>query len=215
MQATVHGYRYSVYTHILRMGLRQKSVNYSIVWVDPFAEIPDPALLALHPFGRVPVLTHGDFTLYETAVILRYVDQAFSGADLTPTSAKAAARMAQVISIADNYAYWPLVRQVFSHSVFRPAAGEVGDETEIKNGLAVAPKVLAALETIAHENLVLNGGTVTLADIHLAPMIGSFVQAPEGLGLLRDYPALLGWWESVAEHPSYLETIPGLPNLQH
>ena len=59
--------------------------------------------------------------------------------------------MDQIIGIVDSYGYWPMVRQVFSHRVFRPPLGQPADEAEVERGLAGAAKVLAALEALASE----------------------------------------------------------------
>lgn len=64
--------------------------------------------------------------------------------------------MQQVISIADCYAFRPLVLQVYAHRVFRSQEGLPPDESAIAAGLAAAPKVLAALDTIAAEGLTLS-----------------------------------------------------------
>jgi glutathione S-transferase len=212
MPVTLHGYRYSVYTRIARLALREKSVPFQEVEVDPFADPPPAELLALHPFGRVPVLRDAGFAIYETAAITRYIDTTFAGPVLTPDGAQAVARMAQVIAIADNYGYWPLVRQVFSHRVFRPATGETGDPAQIARGLAASARVLDALEAIAAEHLVLNRTRLTLADIHLAPIIGYFVMAPEGAAALCERPALTAWWQWVRQRDSFIGTDPGLPD---
>ena len=53
------------------------------------------------------------------------------------------------ISIIDSYAYWPMVRQVFSHRIFKPCYAEAGDEKEILAGLKSSTRVLGALEAIA------------------------------------------------------------------
>lgn len=129
------GYRHSVYLRIARAVLLEKGVPFRHVEVDPFGAVPE-WYRALHPFGRVPVLRHGDFVFYETAAIGRYVDAAFAGARLVPAGARAAGRMQQVIGIVDSYGYWPMVRQVFAHAVFRPAVGEMGDAAEVAAGLA-------------------------------------------------------------------------------
>ena len=50
--------------------------------------------------------------------------------------------------------------------------------------------VLAALETLAAEGLCLDGETVTLADCHLAPMVGYFTLAPEGAKALASCSGL-------------------------
>lgn len=78
----------------------------------------------LHPFGRVPVLIHDGFVLYETRAICAYLDARFAGPALTPRDAAAIGRMKQVIGTVDAYGYLPMVRQVFAHRVFRPVFGD-------------------------------------------------------------------------------------------
>ncbi|HEX9857746.1 MAG TPA: glutathione S-transferase family protein [Paracoccaceae bacterium] len=208
-EVTLTGYRYSVYTRIVRLALIEKQVDHAYREVDPFTDPPPAALLALHPFGRVPVLTHEGFVIYETSAILRYIDAAFSGFPLVPQDPRALGRMEQVIAIADSYAYWPLVRQVFAHRIFRPFLGSAPDETEIAAGLAAAPTVLQALEAIAAEGLQLSGKTLSLADLHLAPMIGCLALTPEGAALLAACPALHRWWQVIHRRGSYTATDPG------
>jgi len=207
---TLHGYRFSVYNRIARMTLHEKGTKYTRVEIDPFVpEIP-ASYRELHPFGKVPVLCHGDFTLFETCAITRYIDAAFAGASLTPPGPQDVARMVQAIAIMDNYGYWPMVRQVFSHRVFRPLHGQAASESEISAGLKTAVQVLDALEKIASEKRVLDGAHVTLADCHLAPMFDYFLRADEGRKIVLRYPALSAWWHSISQLPSFRETDPGL-----
>ena len=196
-QVQLHGYRYSVYNRIARLALHCKDVDYDICEVNPFDDT-SKEYSKLQPFGRVPVLTHGSFSLYETSAITRYVDRSFDGVPLQPKDPSVMARVDQVISIIDSYAYWPMVRQVFAQRVFRPLEGESTDENEIIVGLDASKRVLMALDAIAVEGQVLSGHSVTLADCHLAPVIGYFVKAEEGQALLSQYPALNDWWEQVA-----------------
>lgn len=211
MSVVVHGFAFSVYHRIVRMTLAEKNVAFDSVEVNPFSDDLPEKYFDLHPFGRVPVLIHDDFEIYETAAILRYIDMAFPGQALVPANMKAAARMAQVIAIADNYSYWPLVRQVFSHRVFRPLYDLPPDESEIASGLKSAANVLSVLDGIAREGLVLNGEDISLADIHLAPMIGYFNQAEEGRELLGQYTSLSKWWKTLSQRQSYRVTEPQLP----
>ncbi|HEX9964247.1 MAG TPA: glutathione S-transferase family protein [Allosphingosinicella sp.] len=193
----LHGYGYSVYNRIARLALLLKEVGHETVEVDPFAELPE-AYLRLHPFGLVPVLTHGAFELFETGAITRYVDRAFEGPPLQPGSAAALARMDQVISVVDSYAYRPMVRQVSSHAFFRPHFGEDSSREQIDMGLEASRKVLSFLGGVAGEGLVLSGRDFTLADCHLAPMIDYFVRAEEGKAALSSHPALQRWWDGVS-----------------
>ncbi len=212
MPLVLHGYRYSVYVRIARLALAEKGVAYDRVEVNPFAPDVPAAYLALHPFGRVPTLVHGDFALYETGAIIRYLDRTFASPALQPDQPRALGRMDQIIGVVDSYGYWPLVRQVFSHRVFRPAIGQPADEAEVGRGLAGAAKVLAALEVLAAPDAFLVGPALSLADLHLGAMLAYFAAAPEGAALLRNHPRLAAWWGRLSRRPSFAATDPGLPN---
>ncbi len=192
----LHGWRYSVYTRTARLALLSKGVGHETVEVDPFAGLPEE-YKTLHPFGRVPVLTHGAFRLFETGAITRYVDRAFAGPPLQPGGAAALARMDQVISAVDSYAYRPMVRQVASHAFFRPHFGEASSREEVDSGLEASRKMLSFLDEVAGEGLVLGGREITLADFHLAPMMDYFVRAEEGQAALSRHRALQRWWDRM------------------
>lgn len=198
----LHGFRPSVYVRIARMVLEEKGVPYRLVEVDPFAPDVSPAYRDRHPFGRVPTLEHGDFVLYETAAITRYIDEAFSGPALQPAGPRARARMVQIIAVIDNYGYWPMVRQMFSHRVFRPRAGMPADAAAVREGLAAAAPVLAALSSLSGDGAFLLGDAPCLADMHLAPMLDYFTAAPEGAACLDHHPRLAAWWAGMAARPS-------------
>ncbi|HEX8620961.1 MAG TPA: glutathione S-transferase family protein [Allosphingosinicella sp.] len=203
----LHGYRYSVYNRIARMALLCKQVEHRTIEVDPFAELSE-TYLRLHPFGRVPVLTHGPLELFETGAITRYVDRAFDGPPLQPRSAAALARMDQVISVLDSYAYRPMVRQVSSHGFLRPSFGEASSREEIDAGLQASAKVLAFLDGAVREGLVLSGPDVSLADLHLAAMMDYFVRAGEGKAALEPHLALQGWWDRTSNLDALEATDP-------
>jgi glutathione S-transferase len=197
MTVTLHAYKYSVYSWIARLALAEKSVDYDYVEVNPFApDMPD-AYLITHPFRRVPALVHDGFTLYETSAITRYVDEMFPGPVLQPTAAPERARMSQIIAIIDAYGYWPMVRQVFSHRVFRPRTGQPFDE--------------AGLEALMVPGRFLVGDQLSLADLHLAPMMGYFAAAGEGRALLARYAMLSGWWASMRTRRLFQATEPTPP----
>src|SRR6202050_2583140 len=43
-----------------------------------------PALLAVHPLGKSPVITDGDLTVAESGAIVEYLDGTYGGGRLTP-----------------------------------------------------------------------------------------------------------------------------------
>jgi glutathione S-transferase len=199
---TLFGYHYSVYTRIARLVLMHKHVSFEIEEVDPFGPLPE-GYDKLHPFGRVPALRHGRFELFETGAITRYVDRVFDGPSLQPSAPADLARMDQVIGLVDSYAYVPMVRQVFSHAVFRPLMGEQAQQGEVEAGLAASRRVLGALDWIAEEGMVLSGDALTLADCHLAPMIDYFQRATEGAVVLSEFASLSRWWCKIREGEAF------------
>jgi glutathione S-transferase len=211
MTVVLHGYQYSVYVRIARMALAEKGVAYERAEVNPFAPDLPAAYLAMHPFRRVPVLVHDAFVLYETGAITRYIDEAFPGPRLQPTAPRERARMTQIISIIDSYAYWPMVRQVFSHAVFGPRIGQPADAAEVRAGIEGSLRALGALEALAAEASFLIGSEISLADLHLAPMIAYFCAAPEGREAFAEHPKLGFWWQAMQRRQSLAATEPGLP----
>ena len=98
---TLFGFPRSVYVQMAGIVLTHKEVPYA--FHDLETEMNTPSHVALHPFERVPILRHGDFMVYETAAIVRYVDDAFDGPKLTPGDARQRARMNQWISAVNGY----------------------------------------------------------------------------------------------------------------
>jgi glutathione S-transferase len=212
MAVELHGFQHSVYSWIARLALHEKGVEYKWVEVNPFSEVVPAYYLEMNPFKRVPTLVHGELVIYETNAITRYADEAFDGPHLQPAQPRERARCNQILSIVDNYAYWPLVRQVFSHGAFRPRMGLPSEELEIRHGLDAAPKVLGSLEQLASGSQFLSGDGLSLADIHLAPTIGYFTQVPEGSALFNQHERLSAWWSTMSKRATYLVTMPRLPH---
>jgi glutathione S-transferase len=81
----------SSYTRVVRMVCEEKGIGYTLTET----QLGSPEVRAIHPFGKMPVLRHGDFTLCESKAIATYLDRAFPGPALTPADPMLAARMEQ------------------------------------------------------------------------------------------------------------------------
>ena len=198
----LYGASYSVYVRIVRIALHEKSVPYDLVPVDVFAEEGGPpAHLERHPFGRIPAFEHDGFAIYETSAITRYVDEAFSGPSLQPHALRDRARMNQIIAMLDNYAYLPMVWDVY---VQRVLEGEAVDEARIASGMEKARTFFMALSSLLGTGNRLSGPEPSLADFHAAPMFGLFEEAPEGAALIREFQPIQAWWERTKARPSVI-----------
>ena len=187
--------------------MEEKAVNYELVPVDVFASGgPPPEHKARHPFGKIPAFEHAGFRLYEAGAITRYVDEVFPGPRLQPEDARDRARMTQIISILDSYAYRTLVWDIYVERVSRPASGGSADEQKIASALPKAKLCLSALSELMGDAPWLAGTALSLADLHAAPIVSIFRLAPEGANLLGRENRLREWWERVSTRPSFLRT---------
>ena len=202
MKPVLFGPAHSVYVRIARIVLEEKGVDHDHVAFDIFNrdDWPDN-WLERHPFGQVPAFQHGNFRLYETRAITRYVDEAFDGPALQPADAKGRARVEQAISVLDAHGYRPMVWRIFVERVSRGQSGET-DEGVVAEALPQAGDCLAALANILGDGAYFGGAGFGLADAHAAPIFDYFVKAPEGQVLLEAVPSLAAWWGRVGARES-------------
>ena len=203
------GLERSVYTRIARLALEEKGVDYALENVEVFGPggVPNEHFNR-HPFGRIPVLQHGTFVLYETAAITRYIDESFAGPPLQPATATARARMQQIIGILDTYAYQPMVWGVFVGGVLsssRATTPEAGAKA-VSGALDVSAICLDALEKLVEGDGGLVDGRLTLADLHAFPILRFLSLAPEGKSLLASCKHLCPWFQAMLARPSVLKT---------
>ncbi len=114
--------------------------------------------------------------------------------------------MNQIISILDSYAYRTLVWDIYVERVSRPASGAAPDEQRIAAALPRAEVCLAAISGLMDEAPWLAGKSISLADLHAAPMFAVFRLAPEGQRLLDAEAGLRPWWERISTRPSFVRT---------
>lgn len=58
-------------------------LSMQLVEVDPYAKPPE--LMAVNPRGLVPGFKHGNKNVYESMVVIEYIDEAFPGPPLLPS----------------------------------------------------------------------------------------------------------------------------------
>lgn len=203
----LYGLSRSVYTRIARLALEEKQVSYTLEEVEIFGPTGVPVEhLERHPFGRIPVFEHDGFTLFETGAITRYVDDAFPGRALQPAAPRARARMNQIISLLDAYAYRPMVWDVFVQRVSIPEQGGVANENVVAEALPKIKTCLEALEKLLGVERFFTGDEVSLADLHAAPMLLYFEVTSEGRKMLAGHPSLGRWLSELRQRPSMEQT---------
>jgi len=194
----------SSYTRVVRMVCEEKGIDYALTETDLGA----PEIFAIHPFGKMPVLRHGDFTLCESNAIATYLDRAFPGPELIPSDPKHAALAEQWVSLVNSVMDPTLVRvYLLAHAFPRTADGKPNRATID----AVLPNVreqLALLDNTVALTGFLVGDRLTLADLFVLPILYYLKRLPESGQMLDPSTPLGHYHETHAARPSYVRTIP-------
>ena len=178
-------------------------------------EHKSPEQLAMNARGRVPVMKHGDFTLYESVAILAYLDRAFEqGPKLFGETAEETGiiwkETMEFLSYLEPAAR-TAVRAVFFNSIDEQKSQLEADRELIIKELKILNDKLLSQPFFA-------GSTLSAADIIIYPQLAAFVRAStkprfEELGfscfpLEEKLPKIHAWMQSIEALPCYDSTYP-------
>jgi len=200
----VYGNPRSSYVRSARMALVEKGVAYTL---EPCAPHSD-ALAALHPFGRVPAFRDGEFALFETTAIVRYIDEAFDGPSLIAGNPRTRAQMEQWASAINAYMYDTMIRRYVLQYIFAKGADGKPDRVVIDAAMKEMPKQLGLLDNAYGPRNTLAGDTVTLADVLLAPIVFYLGMFPESKAALANVPNVRRAHDWIAQRESFKATMP-------
>jgi glutathione S-transferase len=186
--------------------LMEKGAAYRFAPVVPGSLKSEPHILR-HPFGRVPVLEHEGFMLYETQAILRYLDRVLGGASLSPTDARVAGRMDQVMNICDWYLFRDVNAVIGFHRIVAPRLlGLQPDEKAIAEAMPKGLTTFRELSRLLASQRYFAGDELSLADLMVAPHVDFLSATPEWQKLTADTPNLVAWLQRMNARDSFKAT---------
>jgi glutathione S-transferase len=202
----VHTIPGSPFARAVLATLEEKRVPWRIAPLRP-GQHREPAHLARNPFGRMPAFEHGDFTLYETQAIVRYIDRVWPQPALTPREPRAAAQMDQAMNINDWYLFQGCGNVIAFQRVVGPKLlGLTPDEAAITAVMPHARRVFTELSRLLGDKPYFAGAQISLAEMMLIPQIDFMSQAPEWTQLSGPLPNLVAWFERTRARPSFTAT---------
>ena len=193
----IYGHPMSTCTRKVLMTLGETNTPYELVVVDLLkGEQKQPAQLARQPFGKVPALEDGDFEMYESRAMCRYINDKANGS-LVPRDLRARASMEQWISVETENFSGNVMKFVFHHMFHRQQAPEVLETAggNLDKALAVMDKQLAKHPFIA-------GETFTIADISFMPYLEYGMVTP-AKDRISGHARVAAWWSKISERPTW------------
>lgn len=163
----------------------------------------DETLNALNLNGKVPVLVDGDFVLWESRAILRYLASTYTQPRLYPTELKARA-------VVDQWSFWqavhlgPAMQKVAFERVFKSKYNMgTPDEATIASNLKDVTQFLAVLDGgLRGKDYI--AGDLSVADFELASTF--MFREPAGMSL-AEVPAVAAWITRIEQRDSWKRAV--------
>ncbi|MFB9262452.1 glutathione S-transferase family protein [Bradyrhizobium erythrophlei] len=194
----------STYTHAVRMLCEEKGIDYVLTE----RPLRAPEICAIHPFGKMPVLRHGEFELFESKAIATYLDRSFPAPYLFPADPRLAALTEQWVSLVNTLMDQTLIRTyLFAYIAPKTTNGEP-DRAAIDAIMPALHKQIDVLDKAVAGTGYLVADHYTFADINLMPILHRVQLAPEGATAVAAATHLTRYYERHAARPSFKTTMP-------
>jgi glutathione S-transferase len=182
--------------------LEEQGRTYDIRYID-LANKPD-WFLAISPSGKVPVLKVDDTPIFESAVILEYLDETADDGRLLPAAPLGRAQQRMWITYISSIMSkgWQL---------------QAAKDEETARGLAkeIRGHFDELAKNLPEDGPFWGGETFTMVDVAIAPILQRFTWAETlepSLELFEGLPRVDAWRRALLERPSTTASI--LPNLE-
>ena len=165
------------YSHQVRIVLAEKAVNVEITHIKPDTNLED--LYQVNPYGTTPTLIDRELVLYESRIIMEYLDERFPHPPLLPVYPVARAESRKIMYRIERD-WYSLMRQIQSGEPERMAQAR----QELLESLVV-------LEPVFSSNPYFLSEEFSLVDCCLAPLLWRLpalgIEIPESNKALREY----------------------------
>ncbi|KAK9064356.1 hypothetical protein SSX86_015738 [Deinandra increscens subsp. villosa] len=208
MVVKVYGPAYASPKRVL-VCLVEKEIEFETVPVDLIAgENLTPDYLKLQPFGSLPVIQDGDYTLFESRAIIRYYAEKYKsqGTDLLGKTLEEQGLVNQWLEV-EAHNYHPPLYTLVLHTMFSGHMGVVRNEQVIKESEEKIGKVLDVYEDRLSKSKYLAGDFFSLADLSHLPFT-NYLVGPVGKGyMIKERKHVSAWWDDISSRPSWLKVL--------
>ena len=177
------GFALSNYYNKVKLALLEKEVPFEeeLVWADR-----SPSLMDKSPLGKIPYCETEHGTLFESQVIMEYIEDAYPQKPLLPADPYERAKQRELITFMELHLEL-VAREVYGQAFF---GGTVSDETK-ERVRKLLTRNAKAFGKLAKFSPYIAGDHFTMADcaalVHL-PLVGMASKLVFGEDVLADYP---------------------------
>ena len=182
-------------SHRVRIVLAEKDIACEIREFD-IEEVPDD-ILSVSPYHKLPILVDRDLALYDTSVIMEYLDERFPHPPLLPVYPVARANCRELMLRIDRE-WCPLVDSIISGKLKK--ANEKKTKEELIQELATISPIFKEFPFFMNEDF-------TLVDCYLAPIMWRLTSIGINLPYNKQLKPLLDYQNKIFERPGFIDSL--------
>lgn len=184
----------------VRLALAEYAIDYQSIATSLGEKHPD--ILRYNPKGSVPLLLDGDTTIWESAVALEYLNEAYTQGQLLPGNAAERCQLRLLHNYSDALV-GPALRDLVFEKRSKPSAE--WDQDKIQHSEHAWRRCLDQLESWL-DSQPFFGQDFSVAECALLPRFG--VAEVYSAGVDDRHPGLLQWYSQLTQRNSYTMAYP-------
>ncbi|MCW9714783.1 stringent starvation protein SspA [Avibacterium avium] len=146
-----------IYCHQVRIVLAEKGVAYEMEEIEPGSVSED--LMELNPYGTLPTLVDRDLVLFNSRIIMEYLDERFPHPPLMPVYPVSRGK-SRLLMLRIEQDWYSLLNQI-----------EQGDDAEKEQAAKQLKEELLAIAPIFNQTPYFMSEEFSLVDCYIAPLL--------------------------------------------
>lgn len=188
---TLYSIPVDAYSHRTRMVLAEKDIVVDVVDIDPDNKPED--LLSVNPYDTSPTLVDRELMLYDSRIIMEYLDERFPHPPLLPVDPVSRARC-RLAMYRIEHDWYELVDKLVSGRTTNP------DQLrkELRESITLVSPILDRMPFFLHDEF-------TIVDCTIAPILWRLPSL--GVDLPNQARALLKYADRIFERPCFQTSL--------
>lgn len=182
------------FAHRSRLTLLEKGIPFKLIEID--LQNRPANFKEISPYGKVPVLKHGEHRVWESAIINEYLEETFPERPLLPKAPIQRAQARIWINFADTRLFAASGRLLYGSDPQQQAAAK-----ELPHHLQF---VEAGLQELSEDGPYWFGTEISLVDLTYYPLFEQWAVLTHyrGVQFPTELDRLKKWWKAVADRES-------------
>ncbi|MBL4639326.1 MAG: glutathione S-transferase family protein [Kordiimonadaceae bacterium] len=178
------------------------AIEKGVPYVFEFTKPQTDGAKAIHPFGKIPVMQHGDITLCESTAMAHYIDAAFEGPKFFPEDPAVSAKVDEWASLHCTIFDQSMIRKYALGYLLPGTEDGKPSRKRIDSALKEMKGQMAFLDEYLEGKEYFVGATLTYADLAMFPTLKAMLGFPESKELVKSHANVSRFIRMISERES-------------